>query len=188
MADVEDVGERSFAAKLNHLFETVVPVGRGPFRTEEVARAISSGSVSISGSYIWLLRKGSATTPPSKHVEALARFFGVPPAYFFDDRTTQAVDGELELMVALRSAGVQHVALRAAGLSPGACGASRRSSNTPANWRGSRGRHTTRSTRTTVDGHFSHHPRQLTVTSGHRLRAGAVGAGYDPGAQLLVSQ
>ncbi|PBC83670.1 Transcriptional regulator, contains XRE-family HTH domain [Streptomyces sp. 2224.1] len=118
MADVEDVGERSFAAKLNHLFETVVPVGRGPFRTEEVARAISSGSVSISGSYIWLLRKGQRDNPTLKHVEALARFFGVPPAYFFDDRTTQAVDGELELMVALRSAGVQHVALRAAGLSP----------------------------------------------------------------------
>ncbi|MFH9939148.1 XRE family transcriptional regulator [Streptomyces murinus] len=118
MADAEGVGERSLAAKLNHLFETVVPVGRGPYGTEEVARAISSGSVSISGSYIWLLRKGQRDNPTLKHVEALARFFGVPPAYFFDDRTTQAVDKELELMVALRTAGVQHVALRAAGLSP----------------------------------------------------------------------
>lgn len=109
---------RSFAAKLNHLFETVVPVGGGTYSTEEVARAISSGSVSISGSYIWLLRKGQRDNPTLKHIEALARFFGVPPAYFFEDQVAKAVDRELELMVALRSAGVQHVALRAAGLSP----------------------------------------------------------------------
>ncbi|MEU8702559.1 XRE family transcriptional regulator [Streptomyces sp. NPDC048680] len=83
-----------------------------------MARAISSGTVSISGSYIWLLRKGQRDNPTLKHVEALARFFGVPPAYFFDDQVTQDVDRELALMVALRTAGVQHVALRAAGLSP----------------------------------------------------------------------
>ncbi|WP_371534943.1 MULTISPECIES: XRE family transcriptional regulator [unclassified Streptomyces] len=118
MTDPEGVGERSLAAKLNYLFETVVPAGRGPYSTEEVARAISSGSVSISGSYIWLLRKGQRDNPTLKHVEALARFFGVPPAYFFDDQVTQDVDRELALMVALRTAGVQHVALRAAGLSP----------------------------------------------------------------------
>ncbi|MFI6682797.1 helix-turn-helix domain-containing protein [Streptomyces sp. NPDC050485] len=118
MTDSEDAGGRTLAAKLNHLFETVLPAGRGPYGTEEVARAITSADVSISGSYIWLLRKGQRDNPTLKHLEALARFFGVPPAYFFDDEVTKAVDGELELMVALRSAGVQHVALRAAGLSP----------------------------------------------------------------------
>ena len=53
-----------------------------------------------------------------KHIEALAGFFGVPPAYFFDDETAARVEAELDLLVAMKDAAVQKVALRAAGLSP----------------------------------------------------------------------
>jgi len=110
--------KRTLADKLNHLFRTVVPVGRGPYTTEEVAQAITATGVSISGSYIWLLRKGQRDNPTLRHLEAVAKFFGVPPAYFFDEATAAGVDEELGLLVALRDAGVQNVALRASGLSP----------------------------------------------------------------------
>ncbi|AJT70101.1 helix-turn-helix domain-containing protein [Streptomyces chattanoogensis] len=109
---------KTLADKLNHLFESVIPPGRGQYSTDEVARTITADGVPISASYIWLLRKGQRDNPTLRHLEGLAKFFGVPPAYFFDDQVTSTVNGELSLLVALRESGVQHVALRTAGLSP----------------------------------------------------------------------
>ncbi|GHF28919.1 XRE family transcriptional regulator [Streptomyces mashuensis] len=117
MNEPDATAGQTLADKLNHLFRTVVPAGREPYSTEEVARAITAGGVSISGSYIWLLRRGQRTNPTLRHVEALAKFFGVPPAYFFDDKVTEEVNADLGLLVALRDTQVQRVALRAAGLS-----------------------------------------------------------------------
>ncbi|REK85358.1 XRE family transcriptional regulator [Streptomyces inhibens] len=118
MTDTGNTAGRTLAAKLNHLFETVIPAGRGPYSTEEVARAITTDGVPISGSYIWLLRKGQRDNPTLRHLEGMARFFGVPPAYFFDDQVSAKVDADLTLLTALRDSQVQQVALRTAGLSP----------------------------------------------------------------------
>ncbi|MGW8889500.1 helix-turn-helix domain-containing protein [Streptomyces sp. NPDC055749] len=112
-----DGPENPLAKKLDHLFTNVVPAGRLPYSSEEVARAITADGTPISGSYIWLLRKGQRDNPTLRHLEGLAKFFGVPPAYFFDDQVTAAVDTDLELLTALRDAQVQKVALRTAGLS-----------------------------------------------------------------------
>lgn len=117
MADDGDSAGSTLADKLNHLFRTVVAPGRGPYGSEEVAQAITAAGVSISGSYIWLLRKGQRDNPTLRHLQALADFFGVPAAYFFDDKVAADVDADLGLLVALRDTGVQGVALRAAGLS-----------------------------------------------------------------------
>ncbi|MCJ0873068.1 helix-turn-helix domain-containing protein [Streptomyces sp. AP-93] len=117
MTDLESGPVNGLAHKLNHLFTSTVPAGRSPYTTEEVARAITSAGVPISGSYIWLLRKGQRDNPTLRHVEGLAKFFGVPPAYFFDNRVTDTVNTELALLTALRDAQVQRVALRTAGLS-----------------------------------------------------------------------
>lgn len=107
----------SLAHKLNTLFSTMVPAGRGPYTNEEAARAITAAGVPISGSYIWLLRKGQRDNPTLKHLEGLAKFFGIPPTYFFDDQVTDTVNAELALLMALRDAQVQRVALRTVGLS-----------------------------------------------------------------------
>jgi transcriptional regulator with XRE-family HTH domain len=108
----------TLADKLNHLFNTMHPAGRGPYSNEEVASAIrEQGGPTISGTYIWYLRKGERDNPTVKHVEALARFFGVPPAYFFDDEAASRIGAELGVLNALKDARVQMVALRAAGLS-----------------------------------------------------------------------
>ncbi len=113
------ISARTLSEKLNHLFETVHPAGRGPYSNEEVAASIRErGGPTISGTYIWLLRKGGRDNPTMKHIEALAGFFGVPPAYFFDDETAAKVEAELDLLQAMKDSGVQKVALRAAGLSP----------------------------------------------------------------------
>jgi len=110
---------RRFADKLDHLFATVHPRGRRPYSMDEVAAGIAEqGSEPVSASYLWMLRKGQRDNPTIKTVEAIARFFGVPPAYFFDDELTGKVDEQLELLAKMRDAGLESLGLRAGELSP----------------------------------------------------------------------
>jgi transcriptional regulator with XRE-family HTH domain len=115
-----DAGQRpTLAAKLDRLFRTVRPRDKPEYSFEDVASAIrDSGGPTISATYIWQLRKGMRDNPTKRHLEALAGFFGVSPAYFIDDDVAARIDAELDLLVALRDAPVKQIALRAAGLSP----------------------------------------------------------------------
>jgi transcriptional regulator with XRE-family HTH domain len=91
---------------------------REPYSNEEVARACREATgESFSTTYLWQLRTGRRDNPTKRHLEALARFFGVPPAYFFDDEQSTKIEEELALLGALRDAGVRDVALRAVTLS-----------------------------------------------------------------------
>jgi transcriptional regulator with XRE-family HTH domain len=108
----------SLADKLNRLFATVHPPGRGPYSNREVEAAIRAAGGSISEQYLWLLRNGRKDNPTIKHIEALARFFDVPVAYFFDDSVAERYDAELRLLAALRDAQVRRIALRAMSVTP----------------------------------------------------------------------
>jgi transcriptional regulator with XRE-family HTH domain len=109
---------RRLADRLNHLFATVHPGGRGPYSNEEVAQAIRRDGGEISRAYIAYLRSGQRENPTMQHLEALAAFFGVKPSYFFDEDVATSNDAELDLLLAMHDSGVRAVALRAAGLSP----------------------------------------------------------------------
>jgi transcriptional regulator with XRE-family HTH domain len=109
---------RTLAEKLDHLFTVVQPAGRGEYTYEEVADAIAAeGGPTISSSYLWLLRKGRRDNPTVHHIEALAQFFAVPAAYFFDDEAAESVDAQLKWLAAMRDDGIRGVALRSAPLS-----------------------------------------------------------------------
>ncbi len=126
MSDGEPTRGRTLAEKLDFLFRTVHPRGRGEYTYEEVAQALRKrGGPTISATYVWQLRKGLRTNPTVRHIEALSEFFGVPPAYFFNEEVAARVDAELELLVAMRDSGVRELALRAFGLSSGSLAAIR---------------------------------------------------------------
>jgi transcriptional regulator with XRE-family HTH domain len=109
----------TLAAKLDRLFRTIHPPNKAEYSFEDVASAIrEAGGPTISATYIWQLRKGLRDNPTKRHLEALAGFFDVSPAYFIDDEVAARIDAELDLLVALRDAPVKQIALRAAGLSP----------------------------------------------------------------------
>ncbi|WP_314175804.1 XRE family transcriptional regulator [Streptomyces winkii] len=117
MAD--DIVRGALATKLDHLFSAVRPADGDEFTYDEVAEAIKAqGGPTISSTYLWQLRKGLRDNPTKRHLEALATFFGIPAAYFFDDAQAERIDAELALLSALREAPVRHIALRARGLSP----------------------------------------------------------------------
>jgi transcriptional regulator with XRE-family HTH domain len=110
---------RTLAEKVDRLFRTIHPSDQGEYTFEEVASAIRGhGGPTISATYLWQLRKGIRDNPTKKHLEALADFFGVSPAYFFDDAAAERIDAELSLLGALRDGSVRQIALRAFGLSP----------------------------------------------------------------------
>jgi transcriptional regulator with XRE-family HTH domain len=69
-----------------------------------------------------MLRTGKRDNPTLKHLEALAAFFGVPAAYFFDDEASAKIDQELHLLITLRDSDVRALALRMADLSPESLG------------------------------------------------------------------
>lgn len=109
--------ERTLAEKIDHLFKSVHPA-RGEYTHEEVAHAIrDAGGPTVSATYLWQLRKGIRDNPTKRHLEALSQFFGVQPAYFFDQDVSNRVDAELTLLASLRDVSVRQVALRASGLS-----------------------------------------------------------------------
>ncbi|MFI9724567.1 helix-turn-helix transcriptional regulator [Streptomyces sp. NPDC052396] len=128
---MSEIPPNQLANRLNRLFATVHPRGRGPYSNEDVAKAIRAQGGDISKQYIAYLRNGERDNPRLHHLEALARFFGVRAAYFFDDEAATEIDRKLDQLAALRDAGVHtddllalkeagvtEVATRAAGLSP----------------------------------------------------------------------
>lgn len=119
MTSEEGVERRSdLAAKVDRLFRTIRPAGRGEYSNQEVADAVrAAGGPTISRTYLWQLRKGLRDNPTREHLEALSDFFGVSPAYFFDHDAAAQIDGQLELVAALRDHGVRQIALRSVGLS-----------------------------------------------------------------------
>lgn len=107
MTDDPAAGDRALtlAEKINWLFETVHPPERGPYSNVEVERALAQrkGGPTISANYLYLLRSGRRDNPTKRNLEALARFFAVDPAYFFDEEAGRATFADLALLAALRS-------------------------------------------------------------------------------------
>jgi transcriptional regulator with XRE-family HTH domain len=90
------------ADALRHLFD-----GSSP---EDAAAAIGS----ISGSYIRELLAGASDNPRLRHILGLAEYFGVPPAYFFDEE----LGWEQPSLAELRELGVIELATRLAARAP----------------------------------------------------------------------
>ena len=112
--------QATLAQKIDRLFDVVRREGGAQYTHEEVASACrKSTGETFSATYLWQLRTGRRDNPTKRHLEALANFFQVPLAYFFDDEIGAEIDAELKFLGALRDAGVRNLALRALDLSPG---------------------------------------------------------------------
>jgi transcriptional regulator with XRE-family HTH domain len=107
----------TFAARLNRLFDTVYPPGRGPHTSAEVIAALKAEGVTMSAPYLSQLRSGNRTNPSSATMAALANFFRIKPAYFTDDEYYEKLDKELSWLSTMRDDGVRRIAVAAVGLS-----------------------------------------------------------------------
>uniref|UniRef100_A0AAU2ACX5 XRE family transcriptional regulator n=1 Tax=Streptomyces sp. NBC_00093 TaxID=2975649 RepID=A0AAU2ACX5_9ACTN len=104
---------KKLSERLNRLFEAVHPHGRGPYSNSEVVELMAGrGLETVSDTYLWMLRTGRRDNPTMRHLEALASFFGVPAAYWFDDEVAEKTVQELELLELLRDSQIKNVLLR----------------------------------------------------------------------------
>ena len=108
----------TFSARLNRLFDTVYPPGRGPHTSAEVIAALELEGVTMSAPYLSQLRSGNRTNPSSTTMAALANFFRIKPEYFTDDEYYEKLDRELTFLAGMRDDGVRRIAARTVGLSP----------------------------------------------------------------------
>jgi transcriptional regulator with XRE-family HTH domain len=108
----------TFAARLNRLFESVYPPGRGPHTSAEVIAALRAEGITMSAPYLSQLRSGNRTNPSAATITALANFFRIKPAFFTDDNYYEQLDSELAWLAGVREEGVRRIATQAIGLSP----------------------------------------------------------------------
>lgn len=105
--------------KLNKLFRTMRKPSEPILSNAAAAEAITNQTgVSISAAYLWQLRQGIKNNPTVAHLRAIAEFFGVTPSYLIDPGIDPKIDEQLDLLAALRDAGIRDLALRANGLTP----------------------------------------------------------------------
>jgi len=107
---------RTLADKVNWLIERAHPAGRGPYSNNEVAELIKDvAGEEVSYTTIWKLRNGQAKNPQMRLIEALAKTFGVPPAFFFadyDEQQAGLLQEQVELLALIRDAHINTAQLR----------------------------------------------------------------------------
>ena len=110
---------QTLAEKLDRCYTTMHPKDRKPYTYREVAAGMAELGVKVSPSYLWHLRKGERTNPALDVIQAMAKFFHVPAAYFLgEDEEVERIDAQMAVVRAMRHPGVRDVALRAGALSP----------------------------------------------------------------------
>lgn len=109
----------TLARRLTVLLDTVRPPGRDKrYSDKEVAAAISARAeargegATVTNVYIWQLRTGRRDNPRLEVIRALAEFFDVPPAYFFDTAESADIERDLLALKAMRDLRVRAVVAR----------------------------------------------------------------------------
>jgi len=114
-----DSAARTFAERLDLLFQATGQDGRGEVGYPEVADALTrAGGPTVTPNYLYLLRTGRRANPRLDLLRALARYFGVPTGYFIDDDVPERYTDQLQVLTALRTDGLADMVLKARGLSP----------------------------------------------------------------------
>ena len=107
----------TLADKVNWLIDRARPAGRGPYSNAEISALIEKVTgEQFSHTTIWKLRNGQAANPQMRLVQALARTFGVPPAFFFDEYSDDQAGlllEQVELLTSIRDSGITSAQLRA---------------------------------------------------------------------------
>lgn len=86
--------QRTFAERLSALIESARAGGLAPHSYREISAAVErAGGPAMSPAYLQQLATGKRVNPKIHYVEALAKLFGVPVTYFFDEETTADADG-----------------------------------------------------------------------------------------------
>ncbi len=119
-ADAPVIQPGSFAARLNRLFHTVYPPGRGPYLSLELVRALEARGLTLSAPYLSQLRSGRRDNPSFDTMYMIAEFFGIKSDYFTgrDAAYCARLEAELDWLDLVHNPGVRLLTTAVAGLTP----------------------------------------------------------------------
>ncbi len=119
--DGRGVAADSFAARLNRLFDTIYPPGRGPYASSELVRAVECRGMELSAPYLSQLRSGRRENPSLETMELIAEFFGIRSDYFTgrDEAYRRRLEEELDWIDLSRNPDVRRLASALIELPPG---------------------------------------------------------------------
>jgi transcriptional regulator with XRE-family HTH domain len=90
------------------------------YTLEEIAAGVRAHTGdTCSKQYIGDLLSGKYTAPSQRKIEGIAKVFGLPPGYFFNDEHSAQMQEDLKLGAAIREAGIQSLAARMLEVDPG---------------------------------------------------------------------
>ncbi len=101
----------SFGEQLNHLFATKLKTENGRKRRYTLREVADSTGISIG--FLSEARRGRKDNPPKEFIELLARFFEVPPSYFFNPLPEESVAIQTAFREALTQPSMANILLRA---------------------------------------------------------------------------
>ncbi|MDX1874768.1 transcriptional regulator [Mycolicibacterium sp. 120266] len=113
----------NFAARLNRLFETIYPPGRGPFTSTELVRELGYQGSTLSAPYLSQLRTGQRVQPSRHTLELIAGFFGIRSDYFTgeDDAYLRQLEDDLHWWQLARDPAVRQLTTALLELTPEDC-------------------------------------------------------------------
>lgn len=119
-ADAPVIRPGSFAERLNRLFRTVYPPGRGPYLSLELVRALEARGLTLSAPYLSQLRSGRRDNPSFETMYMIAEFFGIRSDYFTgrDEAYCARLEKELDWLDLVHDPGVRLLTTAVVGLTP----------------------------------------------------------------------
>ena len=80
---------RTLAERVDWLFKHIRRPDGGEYTYQEVEAGTKELGYSVTGAYVWKMRKGKAEKPNWLIVRVLARFFKIPITFFYDEKLTE---------------------------------------------------------------------------------------------------
>lgn len=109
------------ADKLNKLFAVRHKASEAPLSNAAAAEGITAKTgVRVSAADLYGLRNRRTSNPPVAQLQAIAQFFGVTPSYLTNPGAHVHIEAQLDLLQAVRDAGVRYVSPCATGSTPAA--------------------------------------------------------------------
>ena len=105
---------RTFVAAANRLFDRRCELDGRNYNPQEFAELIEAETGErVSHQWIRQIRTGTKLNVTVAYIDILARFFGVPSAYFFpgfDEQAAKRVEAQLDLLAGMKKAGIRSIA------------------------------------------------------------------------------
>lgn len=107
---------KSLAERVDWLFQTITHTDGIEYTFQEVDAGTAAHGHRLTTTAIWKIRRGETKNPGYLALRSLARFFGVPVSFFYDESLDEETLDRYRMATALQRPRVAEIAFRASKL------------------------------------------------------------------------